>query len=765
MGWRARHQERLLTAFGGQAEVKEISHELPFQVRAYQNRSDTCQIGADKQEAKVLLPVPDSYEVRVSRFRMSSHIAALCWEHKRRVFLSCDGEEAAVHVINLSMLPGQGARFSFRNRKHEPQGSLFSGTRQAKRRLAGAKLQRPPKTSPPQGLTLEERLRWMLTPPVNELLSDPQLCLPAHPFPYQTLGIWWLYERTNALLADEMGLGKTMQAIIAARLLWRERFITQILIICPKTLIPTWRAEIDKWWPQISGNVMLPGNDRQFFLRVATPNVVVKIINYEAVAREADWLDRQLFSHDLIIIDEAQRIKNSTTKTSQAIRSLHADRRWALTGTPLENRVDDVCSIFHFVKPGVIGDTINHEAIRSGISPFILRRRTEDVIHDLPEKSEQDSEIELSGSQRHTYDRMEADGVLELNAKGESITVTHVFALIARLRQICNFDPVNGVSGKLERLLADLEEVRDSGRKALVFSQFVDERYGLQRLAAELKQAGYKVLELHGGVRQNLRQAVIDRFQNQADMHVLLLNYQVGGVGLNLQAANYVFLFDRWWNPAVEDQAVKRVHRIGQASKVFIRKFYCSGTIEERILKKLADKRRLFRNIIDQACPEPDSLGLTEEEIFSLFNLSVRPKKSSAKSSKKVKVNIDGMDPEQFEELTARIYEGQGFHVQRTGRSHDGGIDLLAERTSAGACERVVVQCKHQQSNVGRPILQQLWGVVSSDQSYTRGDLVTSASFTSEATAFAQGRRLTLIDRTLLIRLAREVNVADFPNE
>ncbi|MCY2950567.1 MAG: SNF2-related protein [Planctomycetota bacterium] len=553
-----------------------------------------------------------------------------------------------------------------------------------------------------------------------------------------------------------------MQAIIAARLLWRERFIRQILVICPKTLIPTWYSEIDKWWPQISGNIMLPGTDRQFFLRIGTPNVVIKIINYEAIAREAEWLDRQLFSHDLIIIDEAQRIKNPIAKTSQAVRSLHAERRWALTGTPLENSVDDVCSIFQFVKPGLIGDTTDPRVVSSRIAPFMLRRRTDEVDIDLPEKSEQDCEIELTGSQRRTYDQMESEGVVELNAKGDSITVTHVFALITKLRQICNCDPVSGDSAKLERLLGDLEEVRDSGRKALVFSQFVDEQYGLKHLAKELQQADYGILELHGDIKQSQREAVKERFQKQRDIHVLLVSYKVGGEGLNLQAANYVFLFDRWFNPAVEDQAVKRVHRIGQANKVFIRKFYCEDTFEERILKILARKRSLFRTVIDEACPEPDSFGLTEEEIFSLFNLSVRPKRGTPKSSPKVKVNLEGMDPLQFEELAARLYEAQGYTVQLTPRSHDGGIDLIAERISSGGRERVVAQCKHQQANVGRPILQQLWGIVSSDQSYSRGDLVTSSGFTSEAVAFAEGKRLTLIDRALLIQLARQADVADF---
>ena len=147
-------------------------------------------------------------------------------------------------------------------------------------------------------------------PPINELLNDPQLILPEKPFPYQVTGIKWLFDRKNALLADEMGLGKTMQAIIAARLLWREGLVNRILVVCPKTLIPNWHREIEMWWPEVSLNTFGVTGNRRFFLRLATPNIVFKIINYEALSREKDWVKDQQFTHDLIVLDEAQRIKN-----------------------------------------------------------------------------------------------------------------------------------------------------------------------------------------------------------------------------------------------------------------------------------------------------------------------------------------------------------------------------------------------------------------------------------------------------------------------
>jgi hypothetical protein len=318
---------------------------------------------------------------------------------------------------------------------------------------------------------------------------------------------------------------------------------------------------------------------------------------------------------------------------------------------------------------------------------------------------------------------------------------------------------VTGASAKLERLIEDLEEVSESKRKALIFSQFVEDVYGLKRLAKQLKKEGWRVLQLHGQIPQNRRNTVIETFKSDSEIIALLLNFRVGGVGLNLQAANYVFLFDRWWNPAVEDQAIKRVHRIGQSQKVFIRRFYCKDTIEERILSKLAQKRLLFRNIIDEARTEPDSLGLTEEEIFSLFDIKVRPRKSSQAKAPPRLVLVN-MDSTQFEIMVDQVYQKQGYVTHHSGGSHDAGIDILAERESGGGMERIVIQCKHQKGNIGRPVLQQLWGVVSADPSFTRGDLVTSSGFTAEAQQFARGKRLTLIDGDRLSTLIRDFDVA-----
>ncbi len=765
MGVLDRKRKKMIESYRASLIMATLSDRIAISAKLYQNKSGMFNIHAQALEIdySVFQIETNSYnEVTVlSAQPRKEPVTFDILSQSAKLFSSDDVEVSHVRFSKFRLTV---TIFSFQSIRRE-NGMLFSEKTKFSLRLK--KVKPPPQPPSLQTVSLEERLRWILTPPIHELLSDPQLALPEKPFPFQTIGIKWLYDRDSALLADEMGLGKTMQAIIAARLLWRAGIINQILVICPKTLISTWQTEVRKWWPQVSHNVMVVGLDRQWFLQFDAPNVIIKIINYEKIINykllrgATKSSKKHTFSHDLIIIDEAQRIKNPTTKTSQAVKSLKAARHWALTGTPLENRVDDLVSIFEFVCSGLLRYNSKVETITERIRPYLLRRLTDEVIDELPEKSEQDIEIELEPKHRTTYDRMEEEGVIELNSKGDTITVTHVFALINKLRQICNFDPVSGVSAKLERLLEDLEEISESGRKALIFSQFVEDQFGLKKLAKELHDKHCCSLQFHGQIPQNRREAILERFRTDPDITALLLNFKVGGLGLNLQAANYVFLFDRWWNPAVEDQAVKRAHRIGQTQKVFIRRFYCKDTIEERILSKLAEKRRLFRAIIDEARPRPDSLGLSEEEIFSLFNLKVRPRKKS-ETSGPVHMILQNIDPTQFETLVARLYQKQGYTTHHSGGSHDKGIDILAEKMSAQARQRVVIQCKHQQANVGRPILQQLWGVVTSDPSFTRGDLVTSSGFTAEAKGFARGKRLTLIDRTLLEKLVRQFKVARF---
>lgn len=283
-------------------------------------------------------------------------------------------------------------RFVFRRRQETIRASPIAPSPERRHSLR-------PVSSPPRppGFAEEdvaERVRWLLSPPIHELLSDPELGLSKTPYPFQLAGIKWLYDRHSGLLADEMGLGKTMQAILAARLLWREHRLERILIVCPKALIPNWCRELREWWPNGRDGTRVIEAQSKWWLNIALPAVIIKIINYDKLALLVDWLPHQPFRHDLVIVDEAQRFKNPDTKTARAIRALKTDRRWALTGTPLENRAGDVVSIFDFVRPGLL-ENDDPDYVGERIKPFMLRRRTQEVLSELPDILIEDIELEL----------------------------------------------------------------------------------------------------------------------------------------------------------------------------------------------------------------------------------------------------------------------------------------------------------------------------------------------------------------------------------
>jgi SNF2 family DNA or RNA helicase len=472
-------------------------------------------------------------------------------------------------------------------------------------------------------VVLKERLLYLLQPPLENCLMGKQVRLSLRPYPYQLEGIAFLMPRHAALLADEMGLGKTAQAILALRLLFQAGLIRRGLIVCPKPLVSNWSRELRMWAEDLPFEVIGgdAGERRSAWL---VSNCPLKLINYELLTRDAVLLSDERTRFDVVVLDEAQRIKNRESKTAQVVRGIRRERSWALTGTPIENKPDDLVNLFAFVDPGRIPSDAPVKRLPQLTSDCILRRTKEDVLTDLPPKTIRDAYLELTSAQRQSYILAEKEGVIRLNSLGETITIHHVFELVLRLKQICNFDPLTGQSAKLEQLQADLSEIAESGRKALVFSQWVEP---LEILAKALEPWG--PLQFHGRIPARDRQAVLERFRSDPAKHVILMSYGVGSVGLNLQFTNYVFLFDRWWNPAVEDQAINRVHRIGQRQPVFVTRFVTPDTIEGRIAEVLDRKRELFNELLEQSGPPP-SLGLTEEEVFGLFDIQARPKRLAA---------------------------------------------------------------------------------------------------------------------------------------
>jgi SNF2 family DNA or RNA helicase len=467
---------------------------------------------------------------------------------------------------------------------------------------------------PPEDLVkLEDRLFYVLQPPLETIFADRALEFPFQPFPYQFEGVAFLYPRSAAVLADEMGLGKTMQAITAMRLLLHSRHVRTILLVCPKPLVTNWQREFRRWAPEVPTTV-IEGDAARRHWQWQLPDTPLKIANYEILTRDRDAYT-SAGPFDLVMLDESQRIKNRTSATAQAVRAIPRRRSWALTGTPVENSPEDLVGIFEFLVPGHLNSEMKPRNMGRAASDYILRRTKDQVLKDLPPKLFRDAEIELTAAQREAYRRAEEEGVLHLEEMGQQLTIQHVFELVLRLKQICNFDPASGESAKFERLAADMEEVADSGRKAIVFSQWVST---LETLSERLQR--YRPLMYHGKIPQRKRDGVINEFRDDPKRHVILMSYGAGGVGLNLQFSEYVFLFDRWWNPAVEDQAINRAHRIGAAGPVTVTRFLALNTIEQRIDQVLSEKREMFDTIFSDTEPH-DRSGLTQSELFGLFKL------------------------------------------------------------------------------------------------------------------------------------------------
>ena len=472
---------------------------------------------------------------------------------------------------------------------------------------------------PEDALSIEDRLFYLLQPSLQSWLAGQEMIMPFEPFPYQYEGIGWLFSKSSALLADEMGLGKTMQTITAIRLLVRSGQARRVLLVCPKPLLPNWQREFRTWAEELPF-VVVEGDGERRKLTWTMPGVPVLIANYESLVRDfAAFGEGEFPKFDLIVLDEAQRIKNRTSRTAVTARALPRRRSWALTGTPIENRPEELGALYEFLEVVPPNATPDLRQLQSLAKQFILRRTKNLVMKDMPPRLDRDAYLELLPAQKSAYEMAEKEGVIQLNELGDSISVQHVFELVLRLKQITNFDPLTGESAKLERLEADMEEIAASGGKAILFSQWTKV---IDWLAKPMEK--YGALIYHGGIPNKQREPILAKFKEDPNAHILMMSYGTGAVGLNLQFAGYVFLFDRWWNPAIEDQAINRAHRIGCKSQVIVTRFISKDTIEERIDKVLTEKRELFAAILGDGDDTNVSLSMNAAEIFGLFDLKAR---------------------------------------------------------------------------------------------------------------------------------------------
>ncbi len=458
--------------------------------------------------------------------------------------------------------------------------------------------------------------------------------------PYQKEGFSWLVFlhqlNTGGILADDMGLGKTLQTISLLCWLKGKEIEHPSLVVAPTSVVPNWEREIAKFAPSLK-TLVWHGPDRHDSVKLI-PMVDVVITSFALLRRDEELLQKHRFAY--AILDEAQHIKNPLSATARSAKRITADRRLALTGTPIENRLSEFWSIFDFVSPNMLGSLKTFEEqyarpiergdveiarkLGSTVRPFVKRRTKSEVEKDLPPKIEQEIIVPLAEEQARLYRQMMReirDSLLsEVEEKGVNRAQIQILAALTRLRQIA-CDPRllklpgdwdHDESGKLSALRQIVSEAVDGGHRVLVFSQFVEM---LKIIRDALDADGVKYEYLDGSTID--RQARVDRFNNDPKLSVFLISLKAGGTGLNLTGADTVIHFDPWWNPAVEDQATDRAHRIGQRKVVSVYRLIAKGTVEEKILQLSAKKRSLVENVFSS---DASGLkGLTREDVDDLF--------------------------------------------------------------------------------------------------------------------------------------------------
>ena len=461
---------------------------------------------------------------------------------------------------------------------------------------------------------------------------------------YQETGVEWLYNihkcDLGGILADEMGLGKSIQVIYFFKKLLEEDKNAKFLIVSPTSLIYNWKEEFDKFAPKINYEVLSAGKDRRHEL-LEKSKANVYITSYGLVREDLEYYKDMNFT--ICVIDEAQNIKNPVSGITRAVKKINAQTKIALTGTPIENSVIELWSIFDYIMPGFFSHQKDFQSkykvkdfdedtntllskLNKQIEPFILRRKKQDVLKDLPEKIENNIFIDLSKEQKKLYAaevkrvREEMDNLIK--TEGFSKARFMMLQLLTKLRQLCIdpkivFENYKGESTKIENLVKIVLELIANGHKVLIFSSFVT---ALDVVSKEFKNNDISYYEINGSVGAKKRMELVNNFNND-DTNAFLISLKSGGTGLNLTSADTVIHLDLWWNPQAENQATDRAHRIGQKNKVSVIKLVARGTIEEKILDLQEKKKLLSDKIIEGDNRDKNNIGeLTEKELRNLLS-------------------------------------------------------------------------------------------------------------------------------------------------
>lgn len=472
---------------------------------------------------------------------------------------------------------------------------------------------------------------------------------------YQKQGIRWLVDNHSALLADEMGTGKTVQAVTALRLLFRQGKLKSALIVCPPAVIGSvditietnksegWSGHFHHWAPELRIVTLHGKSPSERRLLWESPSHVY-ITTYSTL--RTDIYSGSLEQRDrftCVVLDESQKIKNRETRTAKVVCELKPLYRWALTGTPVENKLADVQSLFDFVLPGLFKSTSKEsmQIVKKKLEPYMLRRLKEDVLQELPDKIKQEEWLDLDSRQREDYERIlkSVQSSIKSSLASSHKGGVHIFSKLTKLKQLCNFSEGSLRSPKADLLLDYVRTIASNKKKVLIFSQYKKE--GTEKIYRLLQEKSIGAVLYTGDVSKRQKDKVVKDFRSDPNITAFIATTTTAGYGITLTEATYVIHFDYLWNPAVMQNAEDRTHRIGQKSSVTVYSFWMKGTIEERIKKKISEKRLLIDSTVNELAVEEIDRSFSTEDWLEILDIG------STTAQESVTEKISGMVSEQ----------------------------------------------------------------------------------------------------------------------